>query len=344
MNIQIYGYFQNAASSVPIICCNWARELSKYHNVKVCDFLNNRDYRFDISHLMGEHDTPAEMAIYFGYPSFQQASGVLVNKHKYKVGVFFCETDLSPKERMYVNMVKWTRIVVPSIFCENIYKHLEKTMIVRHGVNDKFFIPTQTEKKKQFTFLFVFSSSVLDNSMLRKNVRNLLSGFKLFLEEKNANLIIKTTSTLQEIIDEPNVVVIKRYMTVNELRDLYRSCHVYVNPSLAEGFGLTVVEAMACGLPIVSPIHTGLTEFLRSDNCIAIPHLDRQELYTCTVNRGMIGSVSAENICSALLIAHNSYDKIAAEAVKRVGEIKRYFSWSAALAPFLGWIRTLEGK
>ena len=58
---------------------------------------------------------------------------------------------------------------------------------------------------------------------------------------------------------------------------LYRSAEVFVYPSLAEGFGLPVIEAMACGLPVVASDAAALTE-VGGDAALYAPASDASAL------------------------------------------------------------------
>lgn len=53
--------------------------------------------------------------------------------------------------------------------------------------------------------------------------------------------------------DCPPIHYIDRDMTEYELASLYRSCHCSVFPYRGEGFGLPIIESMACGTPVIVP-------------------------------------------------------------------------------------------
>ena len=56
---------------------------------------------------------------------------------------------------------------------------------------------------------------------------------------------------------------------------LYRIARLYVYPSLYEGFGFTPLEAMACGLPVISSNRSSLPEVVGDGGLVVEPNADR---------------------------------------------------------------------
>ncbi len=64
---------------------------------------------------------------------------------------------------------------------------------------------------------------------------------------------INGVKNLEEIlIDSNDNIVFTGYLSENELKNYYRNAHAFIFPSLYEGFGIPILEAMTFKLPIVA--------------------------------------------------------------------------------------------
>ena len=104
---------------------------------------------------------------------------------------------------------------------------------------------------------------------LRKNHAGLLQAFQRFLlHGSRAQLVIagplkEGEAILRRLAEELGIsesVVFTGFVPEADLAALYSAARVYACPSLYEGFGFTVLEAMACGTPVVCSPATSLPE------------------------------------------------------------------------------------
>ncbi len=62
------------------------------------------------------------------------------------------------------------------------------------------------------------------------------------------------------------------YLSDSEILSLYEQADVFVYPSLYEGFGLPVLEAMACGCPVITSNTSSLPEVVGDAGMLIDPH------------------------------------------------------------------------
>ncbi len=90
----------------------------------------------------------------------------------------------------------------------------------------------------------------------RKNVLTLVQAISLLREQDyNVHLILagasRTKSIPNEIKNAEGVELLGE-VTADQIRDLYRTSSLFAFPSLSEGFGLPLIEAMSHGCPVLA--------------------------------------------------------------------------------------------
>jgi glycosyltransferase involved in cell wall biosynthesis len=108
------------------------------------------------------------------------------------------------------------------------------------------------------------TAGALDEGGLRKNVQRVIDLFRAaFPEEPGVRLRVKITPNSPPVDSrgDGRVEVVRNHLAPAELADWYRSLDAYVNASAGEGFGLHLLEAMACGVPLISSTFGGVGAF-----------------------------------------------------------------------------------
>lgn len=215
-----------------------------------------------------KYDTK-ELGIMFSYPDGYEQ----LNSYRYKV--IYTGVDTSGGIANFAdNCNKVDALLTPSHYSKQrmIDLGVKKPIhVLPHGIDPEKFKFSERKIGDKFKFLYVGEASD------RKGIYHLLNAFmENFKDNLNVELHIKSNTAmtfyggdvLKTFIDgTPNIF----WHLSNEGHDivskLYEECHVYVYPSRADTFGMTLIEAMACGLPVISTPEPGATELIKGKYC-----------------------------------------------------------------------------
>jgi glycosyltransferase involved in cell wall biosynthesis len=156
-------------------------------------------------------------------------------------------------------------------------KHLE---VAHHGTDSKSYYPLIEKNRKRLspTADFVFGS--VNRNSARKDVASLIMAFyhlKTQIKEPSICLYLhmnpldKYGVNIERLCDRLDLVYGKDVIcpkdfnenegvSAEDLNEIYNAMDCFVTTTTAEGWGLSVVEAMACKVPVIAPMHTSLKE------------------------------------------------------------------------------------
>ncbi|HWO31298.1 MAG TPA: glycosyltransferase family 1 protein, partial [Candidatus Acidoferrum sp.] len=237
--------------------------------------------QFSIPILLTKHRVDLFHSPHFVVPALRPCP-MVVNIHDV---IYMARRDeLSSRlGRMYYRCMMpmaahWSSAVITS--CEytkqQILRHLnpnpDKIFVVPYGIDSRFRPVTDKDalnavrKKYGISDDYILYVGIYRG---RKNHAGLLHAFQQFLKQgHSAQLVIagptnEGTAEMQSLgvaLGIQNHMVLTGFVADEDLPALYAGARVYACSSLAEGFGLTVIEAMACGTPVVSAENSALLE------------------------------------------------------------------------------------
>ena len=135
-----------------------------------------------------------------------------------------------------------------------------------------------------------------------------------------------------------NVNVWYGELSLSDLSLLYQRHNVFVLPTKGEGWGLPLIEAAAAGMPIVTTMWSGNTEFLAHSKSSVVPVEYDMVPIDCPEYRsfyptedkdwGTWAQPRAKSIAQALLYACDFFTELKTNAVANSDVIRRDFSWA----------------
>lgn len=258
--------------------------LAKYDDFSSMGILSQRilenlkDYEISCKAIIGKTETQNEfihellkketrnnLGIMFSYPN------MFHELNNFETKVIYTGVDSTGGIKNFAqncNMVDF--LLTPSTISKNRMEALgvkKPIFVFPHGIDENLFKFTPRSKSDKFKFLYVGECSD------RKGIFQLLDAFiALFSNNPKVELHIKSNEAMvfyngQRVLEYtkkyPNIVWHISNKGHDEVIKLYEECHAYVYPSRADTFGMTLLEAMACGLPVISTSDPGATELIK---------------------------------------------------------------------------------
>ncbi|MFP7442672.1 glycosyltransferase family 4 protein [Bacillus infantis] len=168
-------------------------------------------------------------------------------------------------------------ILTASNFVKNSYRcsgiNAKRIAVCPYGVDLKDFPYKEREIKSNNEIInFVFTGGTKQ----LKGISYLLDAFLHIPIEKASLTIIGKCNLREEILEQyQNRVHFTGTVLQSEVSEILQEMDVMIFPSLGDGFGLSAIEAMSCGCPLICSENSGIADLVNEgDNGFVIPIQD----------------------------------------------------------------------
>ena len=157
-------------------------------------------------------------------------------------------------------------ILVPSNFVKNTFdkKNINKVNVLNFNVNTQNFFKDTNIKKSQKYFDILFVGGIT----LRKGLHYLIDAFNKFKHPNKRLNIVGDHSFDKDFFEKKfnnEKIVYHGHIDHLKLNELYNKAHVFVLPSIEEGFATVILQAAAAGCPVIVSENTGASEFVENN-------------------------------------------------------------------------------
>lgn len=196
-----------------------------------------------------------------------------------RLGQSFIPFHKQEKERRIQEYAAADYIMYPSEFVKQSFLQYgfpeEKMVKVSYGFNE---LPQRSLVKKEagtFTILYVGSISV------RKGLRYLVKAFEKLEHPGKKLVLVGPTQEITGLEDLKltNNIILTGSLKGEALEQAYKSADVFCLPSIEDGFGLVIGEALSYGVPVIATTNTGAFEIITNGvNGYIVPIRDTEAI------------------------------------------------------------------
>ncbi len=334
-----YPYNINCNNNDIPICVFYTSEFAyldsnyfKVNNTNIKDYLNQ--HNTNIKDYLNKHNN-----IYFTAPSLWSANGL----------------------NNYIFDTNRNRVITHGVDTTIFYKH--STNDIRNKIRNSY-------KIKDTDILIINIGAMTNNKGIHLIIETLFnlvyklnkSYYKLILKGtgdlytskefiKNYFYYFKTNNIMKE--DEINNLIKNHIIFINEtlnyskINDLFNASDIYLSPYLAEGFGLTMLEALASGLNILVPKTGSSKEYIED----IYNNTNKDYIYYINSlvvkdNNKLYNKIEIKDILNTLLINENEFKKNKSkDSYNKLQEyINKEYSWYKVSELLLDYFQYIVNK
>lgn len=225
----------------------------------------------------------------------------------------------------------------------------DRCHVVPEGVDPALYHPYSPKVESPILTYLITGKYELRKSI----VETVYAWHQEFNNDPDVELVIKTNHFINQTekyneltgwigkMGMTNVRVLWGPMSQQDLVELYQQSHIFVLPSKGEGWGLPLIEAAAVGLPIITTMYSGQTEFLQHIQSSVVPVefdlvpiacQEYQFFYpTEDGNWGQWAQPRVDSIRRALRTARNNYPALKIAGADNSRIIRKNFSWEQSV-------------
>lgn len=252
---------------------------------------------------------------------------------------------------------------VPSQYVRQVYERSgipsHKIQVIPWGIDPKVFNPQAPPlilpTNKSFAFLFV------GGVIARKGADIAIQAYlEEFGPDEDVCLVVKDIGRqtfyrdspcrdqlLQAIQDSnrPAIVYVDQLLTDGQMASMYTSCNCLVAPYRGEGFGLPILEAMACGLAPIVPSGGPSDDFVTEQTGFIVP----SRVVECQHSWPLCGAptefqVNIADVRRAMRLAFNDRTTLSQKGRLAGEHVRQHFTWAQSVEKMTQRLCTLVDK